>query len=133
MRTVNMYKPASNYEIPKLPRLTEEELLKIASLSFHQYRIFCLYGIGKSTREISQTPGTVCSIKTVETHYAHIKEKLDLKDKTRLVHLATRFLLFAELQGITATEFTRTQATPNRRFIIPSMKVANNVAQQAEI
>jgi len=57
-------------------------------LSDRELEVFGLIGQGKATREIAQH--LRLSIKTVESHRAHIKEKLNLKDANELVHTAVR-------------------------------------------
>lgn len=57
-------------------------------LSDRELEVFGLIGQGKGTREIAQH--LHLSIKTVESHRAHIKEKLNLKDANELVHTAIR-------------------------------------------
>jgi DNA-binding NarL/FixJ family response regulator len=57
-------------------------------LSDRELEVFGLIGQGKSTRQIA---GHLrLSVKTIETHRAHIKEKLNLKDANELVHAAIR-------------------------------------------
>ncbi len=57
-------------------------------LSDRELEVFGLIGQGKGTREIAQH--LRLSVKTVESHRAHIKEKLNLKDANELVHTAVR-------------------------------------------
>jgi DNA-binding NarL/FixJ family response regulator len=61
----------------------------IEKLSDREFEIFQLIGQGKGTRDIAKQ--LHLSPKTVEAHRAHIKEKLELKDATALVHQATRW------------------------------------------
>jgi len=62
----------------------------IEKLSDREFEIFQLIGQGKGTREIA---GMLhLSPKTVEVHRGHIKEKLELKDATSLVHRAIRWV-----------------------------------------
>ena len=55
-------------------------------LSDRELEVFGLIGEGKGTREIAQQLNL--SVKTIESHRAHIKEKLNLKNATELVHRA---------------------------------------------
>lgn len=58
----------------------------VETLSDRELEILTLLGQGVSTSEIAQRLNL--SIKTVETHRAHIKEKLNLKTAPELVHYA---------------------------------------------
>ena len=55
-------------------------------LSDRELEVFSLIGEGKGTREIADQ--LHLSVKTIESHRAHIKEKLNLKNATELVHRA---------------------------------------------
>jgi DNA-binding NarL/FixJ family response regulator len=57
-------------------------------LSDRELEIFGLIGQGRGTRQIAEQ--LHLSIKTVESHRAHIKEKLNLKNANELVHQAIR-------------------------------------------
>jgi len=57
-------------------------------LSDLELEVFGLIGQGKGTRQIAEH--LHLSIKTIESHRAHIKEKLNLKDANELVHTAIR-------------------------------------------
>jgi DNA-binding NarL/FixJ family response regulator len=61
----------------------------IEKLSDREFEIFQLIGQGKGTRDIAKQ--LHLSPKTVEVHRGHIKEKLDLKGATALVHQAIRW------------------------------------------
>lgn len=58
-------------------------------LSGRELEILQIIGQGFSTRKIAEELHV--SIKTVESHYANIKEKLDLKNSHELIQFATRF------------------------------------------
>ncbi len=61
----------------------------IGRLSDREFEVFQLIGQGKGTREIA---GHLhLSVKTVEVHRAHIKEKLGIKSATDLVRFAVRW------------------------------------------
>jgi DNA-binding NarL/FixJ family response regulator len=61
----------------------------IARLSDREFEVFQLIGEGRGTREIA---GHLrLSVKTVEVHRAHIKEKLGIKSATDLVRFAVRW------------------------------------------
>ena len=56
------------------------------TLSDRELEVFTLMGQGNSTREISEKLGL--SIKTIESHRAHIKEKLNIQTATELLRSA---------------------------------------------
>src|SRR5687768_16955231 len=58
----------------------------LEDLSDRELEVFTLIGQGCTTRQIAER--LFLSIKTVETHRAHIKEKLNLKNSTELVQHA---------------------------------------------
>ncbi|MEZ5302266.1 MAG: response regulator transcription factor [Verrucomicrobiales bacterium] len=59
-------------------------------LSDREMEVFQLIGHGKASREIAEQ---LCiSIRTIDAHRAHIKEKLGLKDATELVRYAVRWV-----------------------------------------
>jgi DNA-binding NarL/FixJ family response regulator len=62
----------------------------IEKLSDREFEVFQLIGEGKSTADIARQ--LHLSSKTVDVHRSHIKEKLDLKDATALVHQAIRWV-----------------------------------------
>ena len=62
----------------------------IENLTDREFEVFQLIGHGKGTREIAER--LHLSIKTVDAHRAHIKEKLNLKDATELVRHAVRWV-----------------------------------------
>ncbi len=60
----------------------------LEKLSDRELEVFGLIGQGKGTRQIAEH--LRLSVKTIESHRAHIKEKLNLKDANELVHMAIR-------------------------------------------
>lgn len=66
----------------------------IEKLSDREFEVFRLLGHGKTTKEIAESLNL--SPKTVDVHRAHIKEKLQLRDATTLLHHAVRWV---ETQG----------------------------------
>src|SRR5581483_4059686 len=62
----------------------------IEKLSDREFEIFQLIGQGKGTRDIAKQ--LHLSPKTVEVHRGHIREKLEFKDATALVHHAVRWV-----------------------------------------
>jgi DNA-binding NarL/FixJ family response regulator len=66
-----------------------------SALSDREFEIFGLIGQGLSTREISQRLNL--SIKTVETHRLHIKEKLHLQTGSELIKQAVRWAATQQL------------------------------------
>jgi DNA-binding NarL/FixJ family response regulator len=66
----------------------------VEKLSDREFEIFELIGQGKGTRDIATQ--LHLSPKTVEAHRGHIREKLELKDATALVHQAIRWVEAAD-------------------------------------
>lgn len=64
-------------------------------LSDRELEVFRFLGEGLGTREIAGKLGI--SVRTIDAHRAHIKEKLDLKDATELVHQAIRWVETGEI------------------------------------
>ncbi len=62
----------------------------IDQLSDRELEIIQLIGEGKATREIAASLNV--SVKTVESHRAHIKEKLNLKNATELVQYCVQWV-----------------------------------------
>ena len=62
----------------------------VDSLSDRELEIVTMIGNGTPTREIAQRLSI--SIKTVESHRAHIKEKLSLTNATQLVQWCVRWV-----------------------------------------
>jgi DNA-binding NarL/FixJ family response regulator len=62
----------------------------IEKLSDREFEVFRLLGGGKNTKEIAQA--LHLSPKTVDVHRGRIKEKLQLKDATSLLHHAVRWV-----------------------------------------
>jgi DNA-binding NarL/FixJ family response regulator len=69
---------------------TAEDSSPVASLSDRELEIVNLIGHGMLTREIAAQLHV--SIKTVETHRAHIKDKLNLRNATQLVQFCVRWV-----------------------------------------
>lgn len=69
---------------------TGDDTSPVASLSDRELEIVNLIGNGMLTREIAAKLHV--SIKTVETHRVHIKEKLDLRNATQLVQFCVRWV-----------------------------------------
>jgi DNA-binding NarL/FixJ family response regulator len=59
-------------------------------LSDRELEVFRLLGEGHGSRDVAGKLGI--SVRTVDAHRAHIKEKLGLKDATELVHHAVRWV-----------------------------------------
>ena len=66
-----------------------EKTSSIDALSDRELQVFSLVGQGRSTRQIAEE--LHLSVKTVETHRAHIKEKLHLESATELVQHAVQW------------------------------------------
>ena len=62
----------------------------VERLTDREFEVFQLIGEGKATRDIA---GKLhLSVKTVEVHRLHIKEKLELTDSTSLIRYAVRWI-----------------------------------------
>lgn len=68
----------------------------LSQLTDREFEVFRLIGSGREPQEIARI--LHLSIKTVDTHRAHIRQKLELKNGTELIHHATRWM--AEKSGI---------------------------------
>jgi DNA-binding NarL/FixJ family response regulator len=62
----------------------------IEKLSDREFEVFRLLGSGKSTKEVAAA--LHLSPKTVDVHRGRIKEKLELKDASSLIHHAVRWV-----------------------------------------
>ena len=61
----------------------------VSTLTDREFEVYRLLGQGKEPHEIART--LHLSIKTVDTHRAHIRQKLGLRNGTELIHHATRW------------------------------------------
>lgn len=77
------------------PRSRSSERFGVERLSDRELEVFELIGRGYSTRRAAES--LRLSVKTIETHRAHIKQKLKLNNATELVHHA---FLWIESGGI---------------------------------
>lgn len=75
-------------------RRQDESSSPVEKLSDREFEVFQLIGQGKSTREIAEQ--LHLSVKTIEVHRAHIKEKLSLRHANELVRFAARWM---EVEG----------------------------------
>jgi len=66
----------------------------VDKLSDRELEVLQLFGRGKTTREIAET--LHLSVKTIETHRAHIKEKLGFRHADELVKFAVEWMTIAE-------------------------------------
>ncbi len=66
----------------------------VDTLSDRELEVLQLFGRGKSTREIADA--LHLSVKTIETHRAHIKEKLGFKGADEMVKFAVEWMTAAE-------------------------------------
>jgi DNA-binding NarL/FixJ family response regulator len=62
----------------------------VDKLSDRELEVLQLFGQGKSTREVAEA--LRISVKTIETHRAHIKEKLGFKDARELMKFASEWV-----------------------------------------
>lgn len=72
---------------------TEKRHSAVDDLSDRELEVLRLIGAGHGTRQIAEE--LHLSIKTVETHQAHLKEKLKLRNSRELVQYATRWTMRA--------------------------------------
>ena len=66
----------------------------VDKLSDRELEVLQHFGRGKTTREVAET--LHLSVKTIETHRAHIKEKLGFKDADELVKFAVEWMTAEE-------------------------------------
>ena len=71
-----------------LKRGTDDEAVRLASLSQREFEIFRLLAEGRSSADCARLLNL--SAKTVANNQTHIKEKLDVTTSAALVHLALR-------------------------------------------
>lgn len=76
--------------IYKVARGADEGASPLDALSDRELEVLRLIGGGKSTQEIATA--LHLSVKTVETHRLHVKQKLDLKSSTELIRFATDWM-----------------------------------------
>jgi DNA-binding NarL/FixJ family response regulator len=72
----------------------------IEALSDRELEVFSLIGQGHGTRPIAEK--LHLSVKTIESHRAHIKEKLNLQTATELVHHAIQWVQSERVVGAEA-------------------------------
>jgi DNA-binding NarL/FixJ family response regulator len=70
----------------------------IEALSDRELEVFSLIGQGHGTRPIAEK--LHLSVKTIESHRAHIKEKLNLQTATELVHHAIQWVQSERVVGV---------------------------------
>lgn len=66
----------------------------VDTLSDRELEVLQLFGRGKNTRGVAEA--LHLSVKTIETHRAHIKEKLGFKDADEMVKFAVEWMAVAE-------------------------------------
>jgi DNA-binding NarL/FixJ family response regulator len=71
-------------------RRSESSRSPIEKLTDREFEVFQLIGQGKGTRQIAET--LHISVKTIEVHRFHIKDKLELTDAPSLVRFAVRWV-----------------------------------------
>jgi DNA-binding NarL/FixJ family response regulator len=71
-------------------RRSETKQSPIEKLTDREFEVFQLIGQGKGTRQIAET--LHLSVKTVEVHRFHMKQKLELSDAPSLVRYAVRWV-----------------------------------------
>jgi DNA-binding NarL/FixJ family response regulator len=74
---------------------TEERQPTLASLTDREFEVFSMIGQGLGPTRIAQKLGV--SVKTIETHREHVKEKLHLKNGTELTRMAMRYAMGEDL------------------------------------
>ena len=78
-------------------RRSEAQRSPIEGLTDREFEIFQLIGQGRGTRQIAQA--LHLSVKTVEVHRLHIKEKLKMEDAPSLVRYAVRWVEAQKTDG----------------------------------
>ena len=68
---------------------TNKTISSIERLSDRELEVFQLIGQGNGTRQVARI--LHLSVKTIEAHRAHIKEKMDFRNATELVHHAIQW------------------------------------------
>lgn len=68
---------------------TKSGAASVSTLTDREFEVYRLLGLGKEPHEIART--LHLSIKTVDTHRMHIRQKLSLRNATELIHHATRW------------------------------------------
>ncbi len=71
-------------------RRSESSRSPVERLTDREFEVFQMIGLGKGTRQIAEA--LHLSVKTVEVHRLHIKEKLELTDAPSLVRYAVRWV-----------------------------------------
>lgn len=64
--------------------------VSVSTLTDREFEVYRLLGHGKEPLEIARS--LHLSVKTVDTHRMHIRQKLGLKNATELIHHATRWV-----------------------------------------
>jgi DNA-binding NarL/FixJ family response regulator len=62
----------------------------LATLTDRQLQVFRMIGEGRSTRQVAES--LHLSVKTIESHVEHLKQKLGLDSRVKLTHRATRWV-----------------------------------------
>lgn len=75
-------------------RMNQKEFESILTLSPRELEVFHALGDGQPTYKIAKRLDM--SVKTVESHIAHIKDKIGHDHVVSLRHFATRFAVFCE-------------------------------------
>src|ERR1700691_2214919 len=79
----------------------------VEDLSDRELEVFNLIGQGHGTRPIAEK--LHLSVKTIESHRAHIKEKLNLQNATELVHHAIQWVQSERALGSGGSEVAPAQ------------------------
>lgn len=72
------------------PHAHDGDSTAVGRLTGREFEVLRLIGQGKDTHDIAAT--LHLSIKTVDTHRSHIRQKLGLKNGTELIHYAVRWI-----------------------------------------
>ena len=91
---------------------SEDNFNAVALLSDCEFRVFKFMGQGAKTADIALEIG--CAMKTVESHVAHIREKLGLDGLVALRWYATRFFALGYDRKPIETKTVKTYATIQR-------------------
>ncbi len=89
---------------PKKLEQLQKEFEPVLKISEREFEVFHRMGLGDSSKQAGAALGI--SVKTVESHVAHICEKTGIPGAVKIRTMAVRFGLFAELTGIKRTAVT---------------------------
>jgi DNA-binding NarL/FixJ family response regulator len=105
--------------------LTQSHAAGVEKLTDRELQVLMSLGSGMSTRLVAQE---MClSVKTVETHREHIKQKLRLAGASELIHFATHWVNNHCLSGGNAPKSAARPASAYLRILTPVDEGAENL------